>query len=207
MKFICDCQKSLYEAIKETFPKCEIKGNYYFYLKSLWIKAKRFGLCQRSVVESTKKMIFALGLLPYLDKKEIKEFLGEIKEYIKGLPETYLEYYEKYIKFYQKSWVENKYFQIHKIINEDYKNRNNIICEIFHKKLSFSFEYYFPKISSLCEKLKEIINYYFVTANEKGIKFDDMEFWLTIESNGKQYKLYRHNSYLSLDDGPEQIDL
>lgn len=40
----------------------------------------------------------------------------------------------------------------------------------------------------------------------KGIKFDDMEFWLTIESNGKQYKLYRHNSYLSLDDGQEQID-
>ncbi len=42
--------------------------------------------------------------------------------------------------------------------------------------------------------------------NTKGIKFDDMEFWLTVESNGKQYKLYRHNSYLSLDDGPEQID-
>ena len=40
----------------------------------------------------------------------------------------------------------------------------------------------------------------------KGIIFDDMEFWLTIESNGKQYKLYRHNTYLSLDDGQEQID-
>ena len=40
----------------------------------------------------------------------------------------------------------------------------------------------------------------------KGIKFDDMEFWLTVESNGEQYKLYRHNSYLSLDDGQEQID-
>lgn len=40
----------------------------------------------------------------------------------------------------------------------------------------------------------------------KGIKFDDMEFWLTVENNGKQYKLYRHNSYLSIDDGQEQID-
>lgn len=40
----------------------------------------------------------------------------------------------------------------------------------------------------------------------KGIKFDDMEFWLVIENNGKQYKLYRHNSYLSIDDRKEQID-
>ena len=40
----------------------------------------------------------------------------------------------------------------------------------------------------------------------KGIKFDDMEFWLIVESNGNQYQLYRHNSYLSLDDGQNQID-
>lgn len=40
----------------------------------------------------------------------------------------------------------------------------------------------------------------------KGIKFDGMEFWLAVESNGKQYKLYRHNSYLSLDDGNENVD-
>lgn len=40
----------------------------------------------------------------------------------------------------------------------------------------------------------------------KGIKFDDMEFWLTVESNGNQYKLYRHNSLLSIDDRQDQID-
>lgn len=40
----------------------------------------------------------------------------------------------------------------------------------------------------------------------KGIKFDDMEFWLTVESNGNQYKLYRHNSFLSIDDRQDQID-
>lgn len=38
----------------------------------------------------------------------------------------------------------------------------------------------------------------------KGIKFDDMEFWLIIQHNEKQYKIYRHASYLSLDDGNEQ---
>lgn len=40
----------------------------------------------------------------------------------------------------------------------------------------------------------------------KGIKFDDMEFWLTVESNGNQYKLYRHNSFLSINDRQDQID-
>ena len=40
----------------------------------------------------------------------------------------------------------------------------------------------------------------------KGIKFDNMEFWLIVESKGKQYKLYRHNSYMSIDDENGQIE-
>ena len=35
----------------------------------------------------------------------------------------------------------------------------------------------------------------------KGIKFEDMEFWITVENAGKQFKIYRHASYLSIDDG------
>jgi len=40
----------------------------------------------------------------------------------------------------------------------------------------------------------------------KGIKFDKMEFWITVENEDKKYELYRHNSYLSIDDGKTQID-
>ncbi len=40
----------------------------------------------------------------------------------------------------------------------------------------------------------------------KGIKFDGMEFWITVENDGKQYKLYRHDSYLSIDYGTNQVD-
>lgn len=40
----------------------------------------------------------------------------------------------------------------------------------------------------------------------KGIKFEDMEFWLTVSNAGKIYKLYRQNSYLSIDDGIESKD-
>ena len=40
----------------------------------------------------------------------------------------------------------------------------------------------------------------------KGMKFDGMEFWMTIENNGTLYKIYRHNSFLSIDDGSSQVD-
>lgn len=40
----------------------------------------------------------------------------------------------------------------------------------------------------------------------KGIKFDGMEFWITVASGVKRYKIYRHSSYMSIDDGNEQID-
>lgn len=40
----------------------------------------------------------------------------------------------------------------------------------------------------------------------RGLKFDRMEFWLNIENNNKLYRLYRHNSYLSIDDGASQLD-
>ncbi|MDD6512234.1 hypothetical protein [Sharpea azabuensis] len=40
----------------------------------------------------------------------------------------------------------------------------------------------------------------------RGIKFDNMEFWLTIENREKIYKLYRHGSYLSIDYDNKQMD-
>lgn len=41
----------------------------------------------------------------------------------------------------------------------------------------------------------------------RGIKLDKMEFWLTLKNDkGKTYKLYRHSSYLSIDDETMQKD-
>ena len=40
----------------------------------------------------------------------------------------------------------------------------------------------------------------------KGIKFEKMEFWITIQNGSKQYKLYRRNSYLLVDDGDKKMD-
>lgn len=40
----------------------------------------------------------------------------------------------------------------------------------------------------------------------KGVKFDEMEFWLTLESRDKHFRIFRYGSYLSIDDGTEQVD-
>lgn len=43
-------------------------------------------------------------------------------------------------------------------------------------------------------------------SSTKGFSFDDMDFYMTIDKKGKIYRLYRHDSYLSIDDGIEEID-
>ena len=40
----------------------------------------------------------------------------------------------------------------------------------------------------------------------KGIKFDGMEFWITVENDDKRFRLYRHGSFLSMENGTNQID-
>lgn len=40
----------------------------------------------------------------------------------------------------------------------------------------------------------------------KGIKFNEMEFFLALQSNGEIYHLYRHDSYLSIDHNSKQMD-
>lgn len=43
-------------------------------------------------------------------------------------------------------------------------------------------------------------------SSTKGFSFDDMDFYMTIDKKGNIYRLYRHDSYLSIDDGIEEID-
>lgn len=39
----------------------------------------------------------------------------------------------------------------------------------------------------------------------KGIKFDNMEFYVTIDRDGRLYKMFRHDSYLAIDDGDKEM--
>lgn len=134
--FMCDFEHSLYKAIKEKYPYSKFKGCYFHYLKCLWKKAKRSGLCQRCIVESTKKIIFAMAILPLLKKNNINSYLNEIIDYIKGLPENYRPKYDKYILFIKNNWINTKYVELESIMHtNNFFDRDNFLCEMYHMRL------------------------------------------------------------------------
>ena len=92
----------------------------------------------------------------------------------------------RFIEFTLKEGFFQKKIEFSRIANIIYSQKNTAGKTTFLRSLFYALGYPIP--------------------STKGIKFDDMEFWLVIENNGKQYKLYRHNSYLSIDDRKEQID-
>lgn len=92
----------------------------------------------------------------------------------------------RFVEFTLKEGFFQKTVKFSEIANIIYSQKNTAGKTTFLRTIFYAFGYPIP--------------------STKGIKFDDMEFWLTIESNGKQYMLYRYNTYLSLDDGQEQLD-
>ena len=172
--FNCDFANSLIKVIKKVFTNCKIKGSYFHFLKNIWKKAKRLGLCKRCIVESTKKIIFSFSLIPLIKKNEVNNFITDIIEYFNGLPENFRTLYDKYIYFIKNKWINQKYIELEKLCDTNYNGRNNILCEMYHTKLSFMIEYYYPKMASFVDKIKDITINYFANADENGIKENEI---------------------------------
>ena len=92
----------------------------------------------------------------------------------------------RFIEFTLKEGFFQKTVKFSRIANVIYSQKNTAGKTTFLRTIFYALGYPIP--------------------STKGIKFDEMEFWLTVENDGKQYKIYRHNSYLSIDNGQEQMD-
>lgn len=92
----------------------------------------------------------------------------------------------RFIEFTLQEGFFQKTVKFSEIVNIIYSRKNTTGKTTFLRALFYALGYPVP--------------------STKGIRFDDMEFWITVENNGSQYKLYRHNSYLTIDDGQEQVD-
>lgn len=92
----------------------------------------------------------------------------------------------KFIEFTLKEGFFVKKVQFSDIANIIYSQKNTAGKTTFLRAMFYALGYPIP--------------------STKGIKFDGMEFWITVASGVKWYKIYRHSSYLSIDDGNEQID-
>lgn len=92
----------------------------------------------------------------------------------------------KLVEFTLKEGILQKTIQFSGIANIIYSQKNTAGKTTFLRAIFYALGYPIP--------------------STKGIKFDGMEFWITVENRDKQYKLYRHDSYLSIDDGTDQVD-
>ena len=159
--FICEFERDIRDAIKEVFPNNVIKGNYFHYIKKLWKKAKKCGLCLKDRMKYTKPIILALFFIVLLKKDKINKIFNDIVEYINTTPDEYKPSYEKFISFYKDKFLKSKYIHFDSIKNEnEWFYRTNNICELFHGSLSNSIEYLFPKMSLFISKVQEIIMSY-----------------------------------------------
>ncbi len=92
----------------------------------------------------------------------------------------------KFIELTLKEGLLKKTFKFSEIANLIYSKKNSAGKTTFLRAIIYSLGYPIP--------------------NTRGINFKKMEFWLTIEKANKQYRIYRRDSYISVDDGKEQVE-
>ena len=61
-----DFEVALQNALKNNFDKILINGCYFHYVKLLWEKCKRLGLCCKDKIKHTKILIFILKIIHFL---------------------------------------------------------------------------------------------------------------------------------------------
>ena len=158
---ICEFDYSLRILLKQTFPKSKLKGCYFHFIKKLWIKAKRLGLCQKNYIQYTDIVIFAMKIICLIKSEYMAEYVNEIYTYIKKIPKNFLQSFEQFMDYFKNVWTNTKFIHFDNIYNSEFNYRIDNTCESYHNKLSNTMDYYYPKIASLVKELKDIsINYY-----------------------------------------------
>ena len=76
-----DFEPSLQSSLRKVFKGIKISGCYFHYVKILWQKVKKLGLCTKSEIKVTKILLFILKILPYLEIDERTEIFKKIEEF------------------------------------------------------------------------------------------------------------------------------
>jgi len=158
---ISDFDYSMRMELKKSFQKAELKGCYFNYVKKLWLKSKRAGLCQKNVIEYTDIIIFAMKMICLIKSDYMNEYLTELELYINNLPQNYIQNFKDFYNYFKETWFKSKFIHFDKISDKEYFYRINNTSESYHNKLSNSIDYFYPKMASLVKELKDIsINYF-----------------------------------------------
>ena len=106
INFTCDFEKSLRKALIEIFPKSNIYGCYFHYVKALWKKAKKYGICRKKFLKETIVLIFSFKIYQYIPRKDKKVFFQEIENIYENKNE-----YTKFIEYFKKKLGQFRFFR------------------------------------------------------------------------------------------------
>ena len=98
-RIIIDFEKGLQKAVKKNFPESTIDGCYFHYVKLLWGKAKKFGMCRKNDIQTTKILLFVLKILPFLREDDKVDVFDKLEE----LFLNHENKYKKMIAYYKKN--------------------------------------------------------------------------------------------------------
>jgi len=62
ISFMLDFEKSARKELNTVFPQSNIYGCFFHYIKALWKKAKKYGLCKKNLIKDTILLIFSLKI-------------------------------------------------------------------------------------------------------------------------------------------------
>ena len=152
-RIMIDFEKGLQKAVKKNFPDSIIDGCYFHYVKLLWGKAKKFGMCKKNDLPITKILLFILKILPFLRVDDKAKVFDKLEE----LFLNHENKYKKMIAYYKKNWIHNNYINYTEISKEEFINRTNNYLESFHGQMNQLLQCYHPKLSYLIEKYKNYL--------------------------------------------------
>ena len=150
---ITDFEKGLRKILRNLFDGINLRGCYFHYVKALWSKAKKLGLCVFKKIQITKLIIFGLKVLTLQSRKCQEEMIKEISLFVDGLEDNTI--FKKFISYYQKNWFNNKFIRFDICYDKIIKIRTDNVCEGFHRLLNHRIEFQKPKNALICDILKQ----------------------------------------------------
>lgn len=159
-KLFCEYEGSMRVAIRNVFKNIKIFGTYHHYIKKLWIKAKKLGLCTEHYIKYSKLIILCLEMIPFLKSEDIKSFLADVDNYVNQLQEDCSPLLKRYLSYYKNLWKIINYIISEKNENHYFDILKKNYCEKYNLRLYNLFNYYYPKMPIFVDMIKDLIKSY-----------------------------------------------
>ena len=112
-----NCEKiKTYSDTSKNFDNTKIDGCYFHFVKLLWTKAKKLGICQKEKIKITKALLFILKILTFTLPDNRGKIFDKIENYFNEENSSY----KKLVDYYKKNWLENEYIDYTEIDDEDW---------------------------------------------------------------------------------------